>query len=133
MPERSRASPPAAALVARPCPCSSTHPSHAHTHMHTRRFYKYVAGQRFGKHVDGSVDLPGGRRTEYTLLVYLSSCVGGETRFYGRGRRLLCVCAPAAGAALLHRHGDHCLEHEGAAVSAGVKYVLRSDVVYARV
>jgi hypothetical protein len=35
--------------------------------------------------------------------------------------------------ALLHRHGEaHCLEHEGAAVEAGLKYVLRSDVVFGR-
>jgi hypothetical protein len=31
---------------------------------------------------------------------------------------------------LLHRHAPECLEHEGAAVKAGVKYVLRSDVVF---
>ncbi len=33
---------------------------------------------------------------------------------------------------LLHLHGDECLEHEAAAVTAGVKYILRSDVVYGR-
>ncbi len=57
--------------------------------------------------------------------------VGGETVFYGpRGREVARV-APKAGLALLHRHGDECLEHEGAAVQAGLKYVLRSDVVFA--
>lgn len=39
--------------------------------------------------------------------------------------------APAAGLALLHAHGDDCLEHEAAAVERGVKYILRSDVVFA--
>jgi hypothetical protein len=40
--------------------------------------------------------------------------------------------APAPGLALLHLHGeDRCLEHEGAEVQQGVKYVLRSDVVFA--
>ena len=59
--------------------------------------------------------------------------VGGETVFYGpRGREVARV-APRAGMALLHRHGEaHCLEHEGAAVEAGLKYVLRSDVVFGR-
>jgi hypothetical protein len=44
---------------------------------------RYSKGQRFGKHIDESVELPGGRFTGFTLLVYLSSCSGGETIFYG--------------------------------------------------
>ncbi|KAL4457534.1 hypothetical protein ABPG75_012399 [Micractinium tetrahymenae] len=94
------------------------------------RIYRYRPGQRFGRHVDDSNELGGGRFTQYTLLIYLSSCGGGETVFYGsRNRRLLSV-APAPGLALLHKHGDCCLEHEAAAVTAGCKYVLRSDVVF---
>lgn len=38
--------------------------------------------------------------------------------------------APQAGMALLHLHGEECLEHEGAVVRSGVKYVLRSDVIF---
>ena len=66
---------------------------------------RYGPGQRFGKHVDDSVDLGGGIVTEYTLLIYLtgsgnlavskpkgkllnqgkdsSVLTGGETTFYG--------------------------------------------------
>ncbi len=47
-----------------------------------------------------------------------------------RGRVVACV-EPRIGRALLHRHGAACLEHEGRAVRCGVKYVLRSDVVFA--
>ena len=36
-----------------------------------------------------------------------------------------------AGAVLVHAHGTRCLTHEGAAVTAGVKYLLRTDVAYA--
>ena len=32
--------------------------------------------------------------------------------------------------ALLHKHGDDCLMHEGEMVKSGVKWVFRSDVVY---
>lgn len=46
-------------------------------------FARYSPGQRFGKHIDESQDLPGGRFTGYTLLVYLSTPNGGETVFYG--------------------------------------------------
>jgi hypothetical protein len=96
------------------------------------RCYRYGEGQRFGRHIDESVDVARPRgTTSYTLLVYLSTPRGGETIFYdGRGRRAAAV-APVTGTALLHLHGDECMEHEGAAVTGGVKYVLRSDVVFA--
>lgn len=35
------------------------------------------------------------------------------------------------GLALLHRHGDDCLLHEGRPVVKGIKWVLRSDLMYA--
>lgn len=96
------------------------------------RFYRYRPGQRFGRHIDESVELGAGRFTAYTLLVYLSSVPrGGETIFYKRGRRVAAV-APQLGTALLHRHWPDCLEHEGAAVLEGDKWILRSDVVYQR-
>lgn len=70
-------------------------------------FFRYSAGQHFGRHIDESVDLEDGKRTYYTLLIYLSGSnnaksksksssssktndsssaeplVGGETVFYG--------------------------------------------------
>lgn len=97
------------------------------------RLYRYRPGQRFGRHVDDSVRVGGGL-THFTLLVYLSAPRGGETVFYLDKRKSLAV-APKPGLALLHRHGDCCLEHEGRAVAPGGpdKYVLRSDVVYGRV
>lgn len=66
--------------------------------------FRYKAGQRFGRHIDESNDLGDGKRTHYTLLIYLSGggfkpkaksdtsslkdsssepLVGGETVFYG--------------------------------------------------
>ncbi len=60
---------------------------------------------------------------------------GGETVFYrgryGAVKGVACEWAPAAGSALVHRHGAACLLHEGRAVTAGAKYVLRTDIVYA--
>ncbi len=115
------------------------------------RLYKYIKGQWFGRHVDESNDIVlspstdapssphvvdasrGGRmRTEMTVLFYLSSCRGGETRFHlprggggghgGGGGGSSVAFAPEAGAVLLHVHGDRCLEHEAEPVSEGVKY-----------
>lgn len=65
--------------------------------------FRYKVGQRFGRHIDESVNLGDGKRTHYTLLIYLSGAakaktktdpnsqkdssseplVGGETVFYG--------------------------------------------------
>lgn len=94
------------------------------------RFYRYGPGQRFGRHIDESVSLSTTEFTEYTLLIYLSTPVGGETVFYDRKGRKSVIVQPRAGLMLLHRHGSMCLEHEGAPVLHGNKYVLRSDVVY---
>ena len=43
--------------------------------------YKYTKGHAFGKHVNGSNRIDGVGWMEITLLVYLSSCNGGATRF----------------------------------------------------
>lgn len=100
------------------------------------RLYRYGAGQRFGPHVDGSNRLPDGSSTHFTLLLYLNEdgLVGGETVFYATHRprpdNVVLRVAPRRGRCLLHAHGERCLTHEGAAVTRGVKYLLRTDVAY---
>lgn len=90
------------------------------------RLYKYTKGMSFGKHVDGSHAVEGWGKTRVTVLIYLSSCQGGATSFeHGIS------FSPKEGAMLLHVHGDDCLEHEGEPVKAGIKYILRTDLVYA--
>lgn len=100
----------------------------------------YVKGQRFGQHVDGSRDEPElGGRTHFTVLVYLNGgdrddlkVKGGETVFWKDhdGKRPALAFPPTRGICLFHGHGDECMTHEGAGVEDGVKYVLRTDVVY---
>ena len=96
------------------------------------RLYQYGKNMRFSKHVDGSNETPLGQ-TEITLLVYLSECEGGVTRFWRDTANDSFAFAPQVGAILLHVHGERCLEHEADPVLAGTKYVLRSDVCYRRV
>lgn len=99
------------------------------------RLYQYGKNMSFGKHIDGSNETVVGQ-TEITLLVYLSQCQGGATRFYPAldGKKDASFCfAPQVGAVLLHVHGDRCLEHEADPVISGTKYVLRSDVCYRRI
>lgn len=86
------------------------------------RFYKYWPGQRFRMHKDGPWS-EGGLSSKLTLLVYLNDgFVGGDTDF----RQFRVV--PKTGDGLLFVHDTW---HEGAAVEEGVKYALRSDVMYA--
>ena len=103
------------------------------------RIYRYRPGQRFGQHVDGSVQCPDtGAWSEYTVLVYLNGggddeLRGGETTFWkGTGKKQTVALSfpPARGACLLHGHGHRCLLHAGEEVQRGVKYLLRSDVMY---
>ena len=85
------------------------------------RFYKYTAGQRFKMHKDGAWT-EGGHTSKLTLLVYLNEGFeGGSTDFHDVS------ITPRTGDALFFIHNTW---HEGAAVSAGVKYVLRSDVLF---
>jgi 2OG-Fe(II) oxygenase superfamily len=63
-----------------------------------------------------------GVSSRLTFLIYLNAgFVGGATDF-----RDFSV-SPAAGSALLFIHDTW---HEGASVTEGIKYVLRSDVLY---
>ncbi|KAF3159639.1 hypothetical protein EYR41_011627 [Orbilia oligospora] len=119
------------------------------------RIYRYTKGQFFDKHFDDSNTLtlgtpPSPHRTIYTLLLYLTGpadgVVGGETAFYrnepyiplskkelkelvASGQPQIIEVQPEKGMALLHRHGDECLLHEGKEVLAGVKWIIRSDLV----
>jgi hypothetical protein len=107
------------------------------------RFYRYRAGQKFDWHSDGYYQTPDGRsRSLYTFMIYLNEgCVGGETRIqhpelmsaaeaiFAAGGDPVIDVVPRTGRALAFLHP---LRHTGAAVTAGVKYVLRSDVMYMR-
>lgn len=90
------------------------------------RIYKYTKGMSFGQHVDESVVVKNLGTTKLTILIYLSTCVGGATRF----EKNLASFEPVQGSILLHIHGNDCLLHEADPVTSGIKYVLRTDLVY---
>lgn len=103
------------------------------------RIYRYLKGHHFNKHYDESVKCQRSEngslgKTKWTLLIYLTGddeFVGGGTIFHPdfRGVKPLNI-HPSKGMALLHKHGDDCLMHEGEMVKSGAKWVFRSDVVY---
>lgn len=107
------------------------------------RVYRYRPGQFFDQHYDESKKVEFGpdkisAKTVWTLLIYLTTCEGGETVFYPEAKSKKdktpepIVCGLETGMALLHKHGDDCLLHEGREVMNGEKWVLRSDLVVTR-
>ena len=111
------------------------------------RCYRYVSGQAFLPHYDGSQQAAAltdegrelrelaGRRSRYSCLIYLNSLgidfEGGATALLPSGEAGAAVrVAPEAGSALVFPHGDHpkSLLHAGEAVTSGTKYVIRTDI-----
>jgi prolyl 4-hydroxylase len=88
------------------------------------RCYRYEPGQRFAPHYDGAFQRNRRERSELTLMIYLNDgFTGGRTAFHDFDVDV----APRRGMALVFQHQ---VLHEGCAVESGIKYVLRSDVMY---
>lgn len=120
----------AAALWARLAPYITAHDTHTGMWLpvglnERLRFYRYEAGQAFRWHYDGAFMRGPGEVSRLTFLVYLNDDFeGGETEFEDL------TITPRKGAALLF---SHAMRHQGAPVRRGVKYALRSDVMFRRV
>jgi predicted 2-oxoglutarate/Fe(II)-dependent dioxygenase YbiX len=86
------------------------------------RYYRYRPGQRFDWHADASFRRANGEASRLSFIMYLNDdFTGGETTVMDT------VITPKRGMALFFRHE---LLHEGRAVKAGTKYVMRTDVMY---
>ena len=86
------------------------------------RYYRYTPGQQFAWHFDGHFQRPNGEVSLLTFMIYLNEGYqGGETQFESVS------VAGKLGMALVFEHE---LLHQGAEVTRGAKYVLRSDVMY---
>ena len=115
------------------------------------RLAKYYPGHRFGAHCDANFQRDRDERSFFTLNVYTNTVEpehGGRTRFYvdkderarrpeaskGTETKFDLQVQPVAGRAALFQHGPHvALLHDGERLEGGVKYLLRSDVMYRRV
>jgi prolyl 4-hydroxylase len=88
------------------------------------RFYRYQPGQSFGPHTDGYYSRAGGEQSLLTFMLYLNDGYeGGETYFIEQE----IVVRPRTGMALFFSHH---IWHAGYAVTRGLKYILRTDVMY---
>jgi len=98
------------------------------------RFYRYDVGQQFDWHHDGCFERANGERSFFTFMIYLNEDFeGGETSFQDKGRVgdsfAPFAVSPRTGMALLFHHP---IAHKGEPVRRGRKYVLRTDVMFAR-
>ncbi len=88
------------------------------------RYYRYDQQQQFVWHQDGTVRLSETLESVLTFMVYLNdNFEGGSTDCGWESVK------PVQGMALVFPHR---LRHRGAVVTSGVKYVLRTDVMYQR-
>lgn len=96
------------------------------------RFYRYDPGQQFNWHQDIPFERDNGEKSYLTFMIYLNDGYeGGETSFddsYSEESFDPFSVVPKKGTALFFEHGTF---HIGEMVSAGRKYVLRTDVMYA--
>ena len=114
------------------------------------RFYRYAGGDYFKPHTDGAWpgsrvidntlvhDAYGDRSSQMSMLLFLSDGYsGGRTLFYVPSTEhpnetdVIAIATPKA-AALCFPHGFHPLHclHAGEPVSDGVKYIIRTDVLF---
>jgi len=96
------------------------------------RFYRYHKGEIFNKHYDAAFVRAYTDKSFLTAIFYLNSNFeGGKTTFYPSFNTHVPV-QPEQGSALLFWHGSHPSSplHEGSLCTNGVKYVLRSDVMF---
>ena len=116
------------------------------------RFFRYGPNCVYRPHIDGSwpasrIDDKGQYecyshdgegctiKSYHTFLIYLNdNFQGGQTRFYvpkGDGTLVAYGIAPKCGSVLVFSQGNTAsLLHEGAAVTHGHKFVIRTDVLY---
>jgi predicted 2-oxoglutarate/Fe(II)-dependent dioxygenase YbiX len=89
------------------------------------RFYRYRPGQRFEPHMDHWFRPNDRQITLHTVLAYFNdNFTGGETVFQEQFDQTV---VPKAGTVAVFQHK---LRHEGRSVLQGVKYAMRSDVIY---
>jgi len=98
------------------------------------RFYRYDPGQQFDWHQDGCYARATGECSFFTFMIYLNDGFeGGATTFAELDDRVRdddrLTVNPRQGMALIFAHP---LLHKGEPVVSGRKYVLRTDVMYAR-
>ena len=101
------------------------------------RLSKYYPGDVFQTHCDSNFARTAKDKSFFTVNIYLNAEFSrGRTRFYDDdedGNELLSV-QPEAGLALIFAQPPYRFyPHDGEVVEGGLKYLLRSDVMYRKI
>ena len=105
------------------------------------RFLRYNRGHYFVQHMDGNYPRPKqhplhGDVSHLTMLIYLNDAFeggelalewGGERLSTGQWGRVSTDIAPTPGLCVIH---DHKILHEAKCVVSGVRYCIRTDLMY---
>jgi predicted 2-oxoglutarate/Fe(II)-dependent dioxygenase YbiX len=93
------------------------------------RILKYLPGDEFKRHTDGNYMTPDAKQiSQITLLLYLNEGYdGAHTTYYNQGDTVGVAVHPTVGSVVLM---DQRLIHEVPPLRSGVKYALRTDVMY---
>ena len=97
------------------------------------KIMKYTSGGHFTPHFDGPWVPREDESSVYTVLIYLNTeYTGGETKFIDEDnpRHVYHQVTPCVGMGLVFNHDSF---HEGTPVLSGVKYLLRTEVMFRRV
>lgn len=99
------------------------------------RYCKYSANQYFHRHLDGVHYRSDTVQSKLTFMIYLNSATefkGGRTLFFKTKETdvIWASYIPKQGDLIVF---DHNVWHEGEVLSAGEKFVLRSDILYSRI
>ncbi len=98
------------------------------------RFCRYRPGQHFSKHLDGRFIKTDDEKSFLTLNIYLNeNFENGTIRFYLDEKDQSIITQtfkPKVGLAVIFNHETKSYLHDGEMVSNGVKYLLRTDIMY---
>ncbi len=102
------------------------------------RFCKYIGGKEhyFGPHTDGEYIVDSNHRSLLTCMLYLNGCdefEGGLTNFIDYKTKAINYSVhPEPGLCVIFPQANLDFYHEGTKVTKGLKYILRTDVMYCR-
>jgi hypothetical protein len=97
------------------------------------RLAKYYPGDRFMRHLDGVNKPSSTEQSMFTVNIYANEeFEGGTTRFFFKDEHTAdVIVTPKTGLCLLFRQNPgQSYYHDGEEVKSGVKYLIRSDVMY---
>jgi prolyl 4-hydroxylase len=86
------------------------------------RVYKYIEGQEFKRHIDGSQFVSEKEKSYYSLLIYLNNEFDGGYTTFDDG-----FVIPEVGMAV---YFPHKMFHSGSRLEKGTKYVLRANILF---